>query len=134
MNHSLLWDTLCIVQCLDISWFLYACYQKYLSLLLNRFSHVGLCATPEMAAHQIPLPLGFSRQEHWSGFPFPSPMHESESESKVTQSCPTLHDSMDCSLPGSSVHRIFQARVLEWVAIAFSNGTSNQRPNTGEVT
>ena len=43
-----------------------------------------------------------------------------KSESKVAQSCPTLSDPMDCSLPGSSVHRIFQARVLEWVAIAFS--------------
>ena len=43
-----------------------------------------------------------------------------ESESDVTQSCPTLSDPMDCSLPGSSVHGIFQARVLEWCAIAFS--------------
>ena len=43
-----------------------------------------------------------------------------KSESEVSQSCPTLSDSMDCSLPGSSVHGIFQARVLEWVAIAFS--------------
>ena len=43
-----------------------------------------------------------------------------KSESEVVQSCPTLRDPMDCSLPGSSVHRIFQARVLEWVAIAFS--------------
>ena len=41
-------------------------------------------------------------------------------EREVTQSCPTLHDPMDCSLPGSSVHGIFQARVLGWVAIAFS--------------
>ena len=41
-------------------------------------------------------------------------------ESEVTQSCPTLSDPMDCSPPGSSVHGIFQARVLEWVAIAFS--------------
>ena len=69
-----------------------------------------------MAAHQAPLSLGFSRQEHWSGLPFPSPMRESE----VAQSCPTLRDPMDCSLPGSSVHGIFQARVLEWDAIAFS--------------
>ena len=44
-------------------------------------------------------------------------------ESKVTQSCPTLCDLMDCSLPGSSVHGIFQARVLEWVAISFSRGS-----------
>ena len=41
-------------------------------------------------------------------------------ESEVAQSCPTLRDPMDCSLPGSSVHGIFQARVLEWGAIAFS--------------
>jgi len=43
-----------------------------------------------------------------------------KSESEVTQSCPTLSDPMDCSLPGSSVGGIFQARVLEWGAIAFS--------------
>ena len=43
-----------------------------------------------------------------------------KSESKVAQSCPTLSDPMDCSLPGSSAHGIFQARVLEWGAIAFS--------------
>ena len=48
------------------------------SLLLSHFSRVLLCATPETAAHQAPLSLGFSRQEHWSGLPFPSPMHESE--------------------------------------------------------
>jgi len=72
-----------------------------------------------MAAHQAPPSLGFSRQEHWSGLPFPSPMHESENE--VAQSCPSLSEPMDCSLPGSSVHGIFQARVLEWGAIAFSH-------------
>ena len=49
-----------------------------LLLLLSRFSRVWLCATPYMAAHQAPPSLGFSRQEHWSGLPFPSPMHESE--------------------------------------------------------
>ena len=47
-------------------------------LLPSRFSHVRLCATPQTAAYQAPLSLGFSRQEHWSGFPFPSPVHESE--------------------------------------------------------
>ena len=89
-------------------------------LLLSHFSRVRLCATPETAAHQAPPPLGFSRQEHQSGLPFPSPVHEGKSESEVAQSCPTLSDPMDCSLPGSSVHGIFQARVLEWGAIAFS--------------
>ena len=73
-----------------------------------------------MAAHQAPPSLGFSRQEHWSGLPFPSPMHESE---KWKWSRSVVSDSggpMDYSLPGSSVHGIFQARVLEWGAIAFS--------------
>ena len=47
-------------------------------LLLSRFSRVQLCATPLTEAHQAPQSVGFSRQEHWSGLPFPSPMHESE--------------------------------------------------------
>ena len=49
-----------------------------LLLLLSRISHVQLCVTPWTAAHQAPPSLGFSRQEYWSGLPFPSPMHESE--------------------------------------------------------
>ena len=53
-----------------------------------------------------------------------------ESESEVAQSCPTLCDPMDCSLPGSSVHGIFQARVLEWIAISFSRGSSQPRDST----
>ena len=59
-----------------------------LLLLLSHFSRVRLCATPSTTAHQASQCLGFSRQEHWSGLPFPSPKHESE----VTQSCPTLSD------------------------------------------
>ena len=47
-------------------------------LLLSHFSRVRLCATPETEAHQAPSSLGFSRQEHWSGLPFPSLMHENE--------------------------------------------------------
>ena len=49
---------------------------------------------------------------------------KAKGESEVAQSCPTLSDPMDCSLPGSSVHGIFQARVLEWGAIAFSEVVS----------
>ena len=64
---------------------------ELLLLLLNRFSRVQLCATPETAAHQAPPSLGFSRQEHWSGFPFPSPMHESE---KWKWSCSVVSDSV----------------------------------------
>ena len=52
--------------------------ETLLLLLLSHFSHVQLYAIPEMAAHQAPPSLGFSRQEHWSGLPFPSPLHESE--------------------------------------------------------
>ena len=88
--------------------------------LFKSLSCVWLCASPQMAAHQAPLSLGFSRQEYWSGVQFPSPMHGSEKQSEVAQSCPPLSNLMDCSLPGSSVHGIFQARVLEWGAIAFS--------------
>ena len=51
-------------------------------------------------------------------------------EREVTQSCPTLCEPKDCSLPGSSVHGIFQARVLEWVAISFSRGSSQPRDRT----
>ena len=79
-------------------------------------SRLRLLATPWTAAHQAPPSMRFSRQEYWSGLPFLSPMCESE----VAQSCPTLSDPMDCSLPGSCIHGIFQARVLEWGAIAFS--------------
>ena len=54
--------------------------EKHLLLLLlpSRPSGVQLCATPQMTAHQAPPSLGFSRQEHWSGLPFPFPVHESE--------------------------------------------------------
>ena len=50
-----------------------------------------------------------------------------EKDSEVTQACPTLCDSMDCSLPGSSIHGIFWARILEWVIISFSRGSSQPR-------
>ncbi|KAI4568755.1 hypothetical protein MJG53_014373 [Ovis ammon polii x Ovis aries] len=65
------------------------------------------------AAHQAPPSLGFSKQGHWSGLPFLSPVCKSE----VAQSCPTLRNPMDCSLPGSSVHGIFQSmttQTAEW--------------------
>ena len=64
--------------------------------------------------------MGFSRQEYWIGW----------RRSEVAQSCPTLCDPMDCSLPGSSVHGIFQARVLEWVAMSFFRGSSQLRDQT----
>ena len=54
------------------------CSAFFMLLLLSRVSHVWLFTTPWTVAHQAPPSLGFSRQEHWSGLPFPSPMHESE--------------------------------------------------------
>ena len=57
-------------------------------------------------------------------------MRESESEGQVAQSCPTLCDPVDCSPPGSSVHGILQARILEWVAISFTRGSSLPRDGT----
>ena len=79
-----------------------------------KWSRVWLLATPWTAAHQAPPSMGFSRQECWSGVPL----------------CPTLCDPMDCSLPGSSVHGILQARILKWIAISFSRVPSGPRDQT----
>ena len=98
---------------------------------------------------QGPLFMGILQARYWSGLPcFPPrdlpgpgiapPSHiscigrrvlyqlsyQGKEESEVAQLCPTLCDPMDCSLPGSSVHGIFQARVLEWGAISFSRRSS----------
>ena len=89
-----------------------------LLLLLSHFSRVRLCATPETAAHQLPHPWDSPGKNTGVGCHFLLQCMKAESE--VAQSCPTLSGPMDCSLPGSSVHGIFQARVLEWGAIAFS--------------
>ena len=83
-------------------------HEVFLSLLLlSRFSHVWLCnsrdsAIPETAAHQALPSLGFSRQEHWSGLPFPSPIHESE---KWKWSCSVVSDS-------SQLHGLQPTRLL----------------------
>ena len=103
--------------------------------------------------------MGFSRQKYWSGLPFPppgdlpdpgvkpassvSPALRVESlpaeplgkadqniHAKLLQSCLTLRDLMDYSLPGSSVHGVFQARILEWVVISYSRGTSQLKDRT----
>ena len=73
-----------------------------------------------MAAHQAPPPWDSPGKNTGLGCHFLLQCMKVKSESEVAQSCPTLSDSMDCSPPGSSVHGIFQARVLEWGAIAFS--------------
>ena len=101
-------------------------------------SSVQLFVTPWTVACQVPPSMGFNMQEHWSGLPFPSPGDLPDPGIKPRFPCDmflnfslkvkekvawlylTLWDPMDCSLPGSSIHGIFQARTLEWVAIFFS--------------
>ena len=69
---------------------------------------------------RLPRPWDSPGKSTGVGCHFPLQCMKVKSESEVAQSCPTLSDPMDCSLPGSSIHGIFQARVLEWIAIAFS--------------
>ena len=96
-------------------WYIGIDIRLLLLLLLSRFSRVRLCATPQTAAHQASRPWDSPGKNTGVG------CHCLLQCVKVKslQSCPTLKDPMDCSLPGSSVHGIFQARVLERGAIAF---------------
>ena len=97
---------------------------SWLLLLLSHFSRIQLCATPQTAAHQAPLSLGFSGKNPGVDCHFLLQCVKVKSESEVAQLCLTLSNPMHHSFPGSSVHGIFQARVLEWGAIAFSNQRS----------
>ena len=99
--------------------------QFMLLLLLSRFSHVQLCATPKTAAHQAPRPWDSPGKNTGVGCHFLLQCMKGKSESEVAQLCPTLSNPMDCSLPGPSIHGIFQARVLEWGAIALSTKMIN---------
>ena len=72
-----------------------------------------------MAAHQVPRPWDSPGKNTGVGCQFLLQCMTVKIEREVAQSCLTLHDPTDCSLPGSSIHGIFQARVLEWVATAF---------------
>ena len=93
-----------------------------LLLLLSHISRVRLCATPQMAEpiDRFLCPWDSPGKNTGVGCHFLLQCMKVKSESEVAQSCPTLHDPMDCSPPGSSVHGIFQARVLEWGAFALS--------------
>ena len=93
---------------------------EHSGLLLSHFSCVQLCATHRREPTRLPCPWD-SQGKNTSGLPFLLQCMKVKSESEVAQSCPTLSDPMDCSPPGSSIHGIFQARVLEWGAVAFSN-------------
>ena len=105
-------------------------------------------ATPRTVAHGAPLSLGFPRQEYWSGLPFLSlgdlpdqgiepespalqvvflPLNHQRKKVLVPQSCPIVCDSVDCSHPGSSFHRILQVRILECVPVP----SAGDLPNPG---
>ena len=78
------------------------------------------CNPPYSSVHGI-IPAKILEWVAISSLNLPDPGMEPESESEVAQLCPTPSDPVDCNLPDSSVNGIFQARVLEWVAIAFSS-------------
>ena len=95
-------------------------------LLQSRFSRVRHCLTPRRQPTRLPHPWDSPGKNTGVGCHFLLQCMKVRSESEVTQSYPTLSNPMDCSLPGSSIHGIFQARVLEWGAIAFSNNHSSR--------
>ena len=123
---------------------------------MQSLSHVWLFGEPMDCSCHALLSMGFCRPEYWSGLPCPLPGDlpdpgieptspalaggffntEPQGKSlctgvyKVAQSCTNLCDTMHHSLPGSSVHRILQARTLEWVAFPFSRGSSQPRDQT----
>ena len=88
-------------------------------LLLSHFSCVWLCATHRRQPTRLPHPWDSPGKNTGVGCHFLLQCMKVKSESEVDQLCPTVSDPMDCSLPGSSVHGVFQARVLEWGAIAW---------------
>ena len=83
-------------------------------------SCLTLCGPQRRQPTRLPCPWDSPGKNTGVGFHFLLQCMKVKSESEVAQSCPTPSDPMDCSPPGSSVHGIFQARVLEWGAIAFS--------------
>ena len=89
--------------------------EQLILLLLSRFSRVRLCATPWTVAHQAPRPWDSPGKNTGVGCHFLLQCMKVKSESEVAQLCLTLHDPTDCSLPGSSVHGIFQAR--DWSGV-----------------
>ena len=94
--------------------------KQVLLQLLSRFSRVRLVRPHRRQPTRLPRPWDSPGKNTGVGCHFLLQCLKVESESEVAQSCLTLHDTMDYSLPGSSVHGIFRATVLEWGAIAFS--------------
>ena len=96
---------------------IFSCLQNYVAAAAKSLqSCPTLCNPIDGSSPGSAVPGILQTRTHWSGLSFPSPMHESESEVMSDSSQPH-----GLSLPGSSIHGIFQARVLQWVAIAFSD-------------
>ena len=103
---------------------------QWLRLLLLSHSVVSDSVQPHRwQPTRIPHPWDSPGKKTGVGCHFLLQCMKVKSESEVAQSCPTLSDPIDCSLPGSSIHGIFQARVLEWGANAFSGGTTDPTKN-----
>ena len=104
------------------------------AIIVKSLSRVRLFMTPWTVTHQAPPSMEFSRQKYWSGLPFPSCGKKKKKKTKVellvAQSCLFLCGPMDSSQPGSSVHVILEARILEWEAILFSKESSLPRDQT----
>ena len=94
---------------------------EFILLLIRCFSCVRLCVPPRRQPTRLSCPWDSPGKNTGVGCHFLLQCMKVKRESEVAQSCPTLRNLMDCSLPGSSVHGIFQARVLEWNVIAFSS-------------
>ena len=97
-------------------------------------SHSSVCTLPSTPDEQLPVwgASSITRVQHFSrcAQALSTSFRLDHGEAKVAQSCPPLCGPMDCCLPGSSVHGILQARILEWVAISFSKGSSQPRDRT----
>ena len=110
----------------DLTCVLCSTFSSIRLLRLSCVSHVRLCATLTLTlthrwqSTRLPRLWDSPGKNTGVGCHFLLQCMKVKSESEVAQSCSTLSDPMDCSPPGASVHGIFQARVLEWVAIAFS--------------
>ena len=116
----------------DLTCVLCSTFSSIMLLRLSCVSHVRLCATLTLTlthrwqSTRLPRLWDSPGKNTGVGCHFLLQCMKVKSESEVAQSCLTLSDPMDCSPPGSSVHGIFQARVLEWGAIAFSNNPTTE--------
>ena len=118
---STTWEALCIHTCTHTHTNVSIFIHMLLLLLLSCFSLSDSVRPQRRQPNRLPHPWDSPGKNTGVGCHFLLQCTKVKSESEVAQSCPTLSNPMDCSLPGSFVHGIFQARVLEWGAIAFSD-------------